>query len=48
MRVFISSVRRGLEQERDAMRGLLLALGHEPLLFEDFSARSVPRARERP
>lgn len=42
MKVFISSVRRGLEQERDAMRGLLLALGHEPLLFEDFSARSVP------
>lgn len=24
------------------MRGLLLALGHEPLLFEDFTAQSVP------
>ncbi len=42
MKVFISSVRRGLEQERDSLPGLLLALGHEPLRFEDFTAQSVP------
>lgn len=42
MKVFISSVRRGLEQERDALKGLLVALGHEPLRFEDFSAQPVP------
>lgn len=35
-------MRRGLEQERDALRGLLLALGHEPLRFEDFTAQPVP------
>jgi hypothetical protein len=40
--VFISSVRRGLEQERDSLPGLLLALGHHPLRFEDFTAQSVP------
>lgn len=42
MKVFISSVRRGLEQERDALKGLLMALGHEPLRFEDFTAQPVP------
>lgn len=42
MKVFISSVRGGLEQERDALPGLLLALGHQPLRFEDFTAQSVP------
>lgn len=42
MKVFISSVREGLEAERDALPGLILALGHEPLRFEDFTARPVP------
>lgn len=42
MRVFISSVRRGLEQERDALPGLLKAIGYEPLRFEDFTAQQVP------
>lgn len=42
MRVFVSSVRRGLEEERDALRGQILALGHEPVFFEDFTAQSVP------
>ena len=39
MKVFISSVRRGLEQERDALTGLITALGHEPLHFEMFAAQ---------
>ena len=42
MKVFISSVRRGLEEERDCLPGLLLAVGHEPLRFEDFTAQSRP------
>jgi hypothetical protein len=42
MRVFISSVRRGLERERDALPGLISAIGHEPLRFEDFGARAEP------
>lgn len=42
MKVFISSVRRGLESERDALPGLLRAVGHEPLRFEDFTAQAVP------
>ncbi|MEP9362940.1 DUF4062 domain-containing protein [Nocardioides sp. CN2-186] len=42
MRVFISSVRRGLEQERDALPGLLKAVGFEPVRFEDFTAQQVP------
>lgn len=42
MIVFISSVRRGLEDERDYLPGLLKASGHEPRRFEDFSAQSVP------
>lgn len=42
MKVFISSVRRGLEEERDALPGLILALGHQPLRFEDFTAGPVP------
>jgi hypothetical protein len=40
--VFISSVRRGLEDERDYLPGLLKAAGHEPQRFEDFSAQPVP------
>lgn len=42
MKVFISSVRRGLEQERDSLPGLIRAVGHEPVRFEDFTAQSVP------
>ncbi len=42
MGIFISSVRSGLEEERDALPGLVRALGHEPIRFEDFSAQSAP------
>ena len=42
MKVFISSVRRGLEEERDALPGMIQALGHDPRRFEDFTAQSVP------
>jgi len=42
MRIFISSTRKGLEEERDAVPGLIKALGHEPLLFEQFTAQPVP------
>jgi hypothetical protein len=42
MRIFISSVRRGLETERDALPGQLRALGHEPVRFEDFTAQPLP------
>ncbi len=37
--VFISSVRRGLEDERGYLPGLLKASGHEPRRFEDFTAQ---------
>src|SRR5689334_19624050 len=42
MSVFLSSVRRGLEDERDYLPGLLRAAGHEPSRFEDFTAQPVP------
>lgn len=42
MRIFISSVRRGLEEERDALAGLIQVLGHDPVRFEDFTAKPVP------
>jgi hypothetical protein len=42
MRVFISSVRRELEEERDALPGLISALGHTPVRFEDFTAQPMP------
>ena len=42
MRVFISSVRKGLEEERDSLHGLISALGHTPVRFEDFSAQATP------
>jgi hypothetical protein len=42
MRVFISSVRQNLEAERDALAGLISALGHTPVRFEDFGPRAVP------
>jgi hypothetical protein len=42
VRIFISSVRRGLEDERDALPGLVAALGHEAVRFEDFTAQPAP------
>lgn len=39
MKVFISSVRRGLAAERDYLVDLIRALGHQPLRFEDFGAQ---------
>jgi hypothetical protein len=42
VKVFISSVRHGLEEERDALPGMIQALGHEPRRFEDYTAQSVP------
>lgn len=42
MKVFISSVRHGLEAERDALPGLIKAIGHEPITFEQFTAQTVP------
>lgn len=42
MKIFISSVRRGLEEERHALPGLISAVGHTPVRFEDFTAQPVP------
>ncbi|WP_323747251.1 DUF4062 domain-containing protein [Catenulispora pinisilvae] len=42
MKVFISSARKGLEEERDSLPGLIMALGHTPVRFEDFSAQPTP------
>jgi nucleoside 2-deoxyribosyltransferase len=42
MRVFISSVRKGLEEERDALPGIIRAAGYTPIRFEDFSAQNEP------
>ncbi len=42
MIIFISSVRHGLEEERDALPGLIEAVGHAPRRFEDWTARPVP------
>ncbi|MGY4856846.1 DUF4062 domain-containing protein [Cryobacterium sp. AP23] len=42
MKIFISSVRNGLEAERDALPSLIKVLGHDPVRFEDFSAQAVP------
>ena len=41
MKVFISSVRRGLASERDYLPDLIRAIGHEPSRFEDFGARNA-------
>lgn len=38
----MSSVKRGLEEERRALPGLIRALGHEPVMFEDFGAQLDP------
>jgi Domain of unknown function (DUF4062) len=40
--VFLSSVRRGLEQERDNLPALIRAIGHECKRFEDYTAQPVP------
>jgi hypothetical protein len=42
VKVFVSSVRHGLEEERDALPGLITAIGHTPVRFEDFSAQPLP------
>jgi hypothetical protein len=42
VRIFISSVRQGLEAERDSLPGLVTALRHTPVRFEDFSSQGVP------
>ena len=42
MKVFISSVRRGLEAERDHLPVLLKVAGYEPVVFEQFTAQTVP------
>jgi hypothetical protein len=39
---FLSSVRRGLEEERDNLPALIRAIGHECTRFEDYTARPVP------
>lgn len=41
-KVFISSVRRGLEEERDSVPALISAIGHMPRRFEDFTAQPRP------
>jgi Domain of unknown function (DUF4062) len=40
--VFLSSVRGGLEQERDNLPALIGAIGHECKRFEDYTAQPVP------
>jgi hypothetical protein len=42
VRIFVSSVKRGLEEERRALPGLIRALGHVPVMFEDFGAQLDP------
>lgn len=42
MVIFISSIRRGLEEERDSLPAMISALGHTPSRFEDFTALPVP------
>ncbi|MGW7579285.1 DUF4062 domain-containing protein [Streptomyces sp. NPDC054765] len=37
VRIFVSSVRKGLEEERDSFRRLITALGHTPVRFEEFT-----------
>lgn len=46
MKVFLSSVRRGLVAERDYLPDLLRAVGHEPSRFEDFGARDASSRAE--
>ncbi len=41
-KVFRSSVRRGLEEERDSLPALITAVGHISRRFEDFTAQPKP------
>jgi len=41
MKVFISSVRRGLASERDYLPDLIRATGNVPMRFEDFGAQDL-------
>jgi hypothetical protein len=41
VKVFVSSVQRGLQAERDYLRTLLRAADYEVLAFEDFTAQSM-------
>lgn len=41
MKVFISSVRRGLASERDYLPDLIRATGNVPMRFEDFGAQAL-------
>lgn len=45
MKVFISSMRRGLASERDHLPDVIRALGHQPLRFEDFAAQDTNSRR---
>ncbi|MER5670958.1 DUF4062 domain-containing protein [Pseudonocardia alni] len=42
MRIFVSSVSEGLVEERQACKAIIRALGHNPVLFEDFTPQSEP------
>jgi hypothetical protein len=42
VKVFVSSVRRGLEVERDSLPGYIRSVGHTPVVFEDFTAQPIP------
>jgi hypothetical protein len=42
---FLSSVRRGLEEERDNLPALIRAIGHECTRVEDYTARAVAGPR---
>ena len=42
VRIFISSTRAGPEEERDSLPGLITARGHDPVLFEQFTAKAAP------
>lgn len=42
MRIFVSSVSEGLVEERQACKAIIRALGHIPVLFEDFTPQGEP------
>jgi hypothetical protein len=46
VKIFLSSVRGGLEVERDSLPGLIAAAGHEPRRFEDYTAARSGPSRE--
>ena len=41
MKIFISSLIRGMEAEREAARAAVVTLGHEPMMAEDFCAQDA-------